>query len=53
MAAFLLNVVVSRLIALRREQIAILKAFGYTNVAIGWHYVKLVLLVVLLGVAAA
>ena len=51
-AAFLLNVVVSRLIALQREQIAILKAFGYTNLAIGWHYVKLVLLVVLLGVAA-
>jgi putative ABC transport system permease protein len=51
-AAFLLNVVVSRLIALQREQIAILKAFGYTNAAIGGHYVKLVLLVVLLGVAA-
>ncbi|MBK9705289.1 MAG: ABC transporter permease [Betaproteobacteria bacterium] len=51
-AAFLLNVVVSRLIALQREQIAILKAFGYSHVAIVWHYVKLVLLVVLLGVAA-
>ena len=42
-AAFLLNVVVSRLIALQREQIAILKAFGYSHVAIVWHYVKLVL----------
>ena len=51
-AAFLLNVVVSRLIALQREQIAILKAFGYPNSAIGWHYVKLVMGVVLLGVAA-
>jgi len=50
-AAFLLNVVVSRLIALQREQIAILKAFGYTDFAIGVHYVKLVMLVVLLGVA--
>jgi putative ABC transport system permease protein len=50
-AAFLLNVVVSRLIALQREQIAILKAFGYPNRAIGWHYIKLVMLVVLLGVA--
>jgi len=50
-AAFLLNVVVSRLISLQREQIAILKAFGYTNRAIGVHYVKLVMLVVLLGVA--
>lgn len=51
-AAFLLNVVVGRLIALQREQIAILKAFGYGNPAIGWHYVKLVMLVVVLGVAA-
>ncbi len=51
-AAFLLNVVVSRLIALQREQIAILKAFGYSRLAIGWHFVKLILLVVALGVAA-
>ncbi len=51
-AAFLLNVVVSRLIALQREQIATLKAFGYSYYAIGWHYMKLVLLIILLGVAA-
>ncbi|MGA9164857.1 MAG: FtsX-like permease family protein [Thiobacillus sp.] len=51
-AAFLLNVVLSRLIALQREQIAILKAFGYRYLAIGTHYVKLVLLMALLGVAA-
>lgn len=50
-AAFLLNVVVSRLIALQREQIATLKAFGYSYFAIGWHYVKLVLLMVIFGVA--
>ncbi len=50
-AAFLLNVVVTRLIATQREQIAILKAFGYTRVAIGGHYLKLVLVVTLLGVA--
>jgi putative ABC transport system permease protein len=49
-AAFLLNVVVSRMIALQREQIAILKAFGYPAGAIGWHYVKLVVLMTLLGV---
>jgi putative ABC transport system permease protein len=51
-AAFLLNVVLSRLIALQREQIAILKAFGYSYAAIGAHYVKMVLLMALLGVAA-
>jgi putative ABC transport system permease protein len=50
-AAFLLDVVVSRLIALQREQIAILKAFGYANLAVGAHYVKLVMLIVLFGVA--
>lgn len=49
-AAFLLNVVVSRLISLEREQIAGLKAFGYSDLAVGLHYAKLVLLIVLLGV---
>lgn len=49
-AAFLLNVVVSRLISLEREQIAVLKAFGYSNLAVGAHYSKLVLMIVLIGV---
>jgi len=51
-AAFLLNVVLSRLIALQRDQIAILKAFGYSTFAIGSHYVKLVLLMTVVGVVA-
>jgi len=51
-AAFLLNIVLSRLIALQREQIAILKAFGYSYTAIALHFVKLVLLMTVLGVAA-
>jgi len=51
-AAFLLNIVLSRLIALQRDQIAILKAFGYSYFAIGAHYVKLVLLMAVLGVVA-
>lgn len=50
-AAFLLNIVVARLIALQREQIAVLKAFGYTNWDVGAHYAKLVLLIALLGAA--
>jgi len=49
-AAFLLNVVISRLIRLQREQIAVLKAFGYSNFSVGLHYAKLVLLIVGLGV---
>ena len=48
-AAFLLNVVVSRLVATQREQIAALKALGYPNLSIGVHYLKLVLVIVVVG----
>jgi putative ABC transport system permease protein len=48
-AAFLLNVVVSRLVATQREQIAALKALGYTNRALAAHYLKLVLVIVGVG----
>ena len=37
-AAFLLNIVLSRLIATQRDEIAALKAFGYTDAAVGAHY---------------
>jgi putative ABC transport system permease protein len=49
-AAFLLHIVLSRLIATQREQIAILKAFGYSNWAIGAHYLKFVLCIIGSGV---
>lgn len=48
-AAFLLNLLLARLVSTQRDQIAVLKAFGYGNGAVGWHYLKLVLVVVLLG----
>ncbi|WP_019506691.1 ABC transporter permease [Pleurocapsa sp. PCC 7319] len=48
-AAFLLHVVLSRLVGTQREQIAVLKAFGYDNFAIGWHYLKFVLTIVTIG----
>ncbi|HVT26800.1 MAG TPA: ABC transporter permease, partial [Lacipirellulaceae bacterium] len=48
-AAFLLNVVMTRLTSLQREQIAALKAFGYSNLQIGWHYMKYVLLITVIG----
>jgi putative ABC transport system permease protein len=48
-AGFLLNVVVSRQLATQREQIAALKALGYSNSAIGAHYLKFVMLIVGLG----
>ena len=37
-AAFLAGTVLKRLIATEREQIGVLKAFGYTNRAVGLHY---------------
>lgn len=37
-AAFLLNVVLTRIISVQREQIAALKALGYSNREVGWHY---------------
>lgn len=50
-AAFLLNVVISRIVSTQREQIAALKAIGYSNLDVGIHYAKLVLLIVMIGVA--
>ena len=51
-AAFLLNISLRRILALQREQVAALKAFGYTDFEVGWHYAKLVGLIVVLGSAA-
>jgi putative ABC transport system permease protein len=48
-AAFLLNIVMTRLIGLQREQIAALKAFGYHSFSIGLHYLKFVIAISLLG----
>ncbi len=48
-AAFLLNVVVTRLVGTQREQIAALKAFGYGNGAVGLHFLKLVLVITMTG----
>jgi putative ABC transport system permease protein len=44
-AAFLLNVVLTRIVSVQREQIAALKALGYTNAELAWHYTKLSLLI--------
>ena len=41
-AVFLLNVVITRLVQTEREQIGLLKAYGYTNREIGAHYFKFV-----------
>ena len=49
-AAFILNVALTRALALQRAQIAALKALGYDNLAIGWHYMKWALVIGALGV---
>ncbi len=48
-AAFLLNVALGRLVTAQREQIAALKALGFSNAPLALHYFKLVAIVVLLG----
>lgn len=50
-AAFLVNVVISRLIATERDEIGLMKAFGYTDTAVVVHYLKLVAVVAALGLA--
>jgi putative ABC transport system permease protein len=48
-AAFMTNAVLSRLLNLQREQIAILKAFGFTNRQIVLHYLKFAFVMVAMG----
>lgn len=45
-AAFMTSAAISRLVKLQREQIAQLKAFGYSSAAVGWHYMKFALVIV-------
>ncbi|MGB1263367.1 MAG: ABC transporter permease [Cognaticolwellia sp.] len=59
-AAFLLYIVISRMVQSEREQIGLLKAFGYTSQEVSMHYLKLVIVIAasgavvgsLMGVAA-
>jgi putative ABC transport system permease protein len=48
-AAFLLNVVLGRLIEAQREQIASLKALGFPAGPIAWHYLKFASAIALCG----
>ncbi len=48
-AAFLVNLVLGRLIRLQRHELATLKAVGYTNSEVGRHYFGLVLVVMIPG----
>lgn len=48
--AFLINLVLSRLVSLEREQIGLLKALGYANGSIAAHYLKFVLAIAATGI---
>ena len=48
-AAFLLHVVLTRIVSVQREQIAALKALGYANREIAGHYVKWSLVITTAG----
>ena len=50
--AFILHLVLSRLVSTQREQIGLLKAFGYTNTEIGVHYLGLASAAVIGGLFA-
>jgi putative ABC transport system permease protein len=55
-AAFILNIALTRALSLQRSQIAALKALGYSNRELAWHYIKWALVIAgsgaLAGVAA-
>ena len=48
-AAFILNVALARALALRRQQVAALKALGYANRQLAWHYLKWAMAIALAG----
>jgi putative ABC transport system permease protein len=51
-AAFILNVALTRALALQRAQVAALKALGFSNRELAWHYVKWALLIAAAGAVA-
>lgn len=48
-AAFMVNAVLARIVRLQREQIAQMKALGYSSWQVGRHYLKFVLVIGVLG----
>jgi putative ABC transport system permease protein len=48
-AAFLLYIVISRMVQAEREEIGLMKAFGYSSAEVSLHYLKFVLLIAVIG----
>lgn len=51
-AAFLLYIVISRMVQAERESIGLMKAFGYADAEVGAHYFKLILAIAAGGAVA-
>ncbi|MBA8904982.1 ABC transporter permease [Aminobacter ciceronei] len=49
-SAFLVNLTLTRLVALEREQIGLMKALGYRNASIVTHYLKFVMVIAAIGI---
>lgn len=49
-STFLVYIVLGRMIRTEREQIGLIKAFGYSDWAIGWHYLKFAFAVAILAI---
>ena len=49
-AAMLVNMTLSRLITLEREQIGLLKAIGYSSRAVAQHYIEFVSMIAVVGI---
>jgi putative ABC transport system permease protein len=49
-AMYILNIILSRLIALHRAQIATLKALGYSDWELTFHYFQLVTVILIIGI---
>jgi putative ABC transport system permease protein len=50
-SAFLVNMILTRLISLEREPVGLMKAVGYSSAGGAWHYAKLTLLIAVIGIA--
>lgn len=51
-SALLINAILARIIAVERQQIGLLKAFGFDQREIAWHYIKLAIGLVIGGILA-
>src|SRR5690606_19463024 len=49
-AAFLVNMTLTRLVSLELEQIGLMKALGYGSAAVSWHYLKFVSATAIVGI---